>query len=179
MKLFNKPQIILIIIAFLSFLGFLDAAYLSIKSFQGAIPACSITEGCEKVLTSKYSKIGTIPISLPGAVFYVGVMGLSILILQIPYSHSRTSRRHSREGGNLLSTPTFPYNWIPTFARMTMRKSELTKILILLILSGFLISVILFLIQAFVLQSFCKYCLFSEAVSTLLMISSIFLLRSK
>ena len=42
----------------------------------------TITFGCEKVLTSKYSTIGTVPVSLPGSIFYLAVMAFSIITLQ-------------------------------------------------------------------------------------------------
>src|SRR3989338_9316375 len=136
-KIFKRPKILLIIIALLSFLGFLDAAYLTIKHYQGILPPCSVS-GCENVLTSRYATVGTLPISLLGSVYYLLVMGLSILKALNP-------------------------------------KFEI-RILVLLIFSGFFVSVILFLIQALIIHSFCQYCLFSEAVSILL-IFSIILLR--
>ena len=175
-KIFKRPKILLIIIALLSFLGFLDAAYLTIKHYQGILPPCSVS-GCENVLTSRYASVGSLPISLLGSIYYVAVITLSIVLLQIPYSHSRPPPCHSREGGNLLKKSALPANWIPAFARMTMGKVGMIKILILLIFSGFFVSVILFLIQALIIHSFCQYCLFSEAVSIFLLIFSIILLR--
>jgi len=72
-----------LLIAIFSFLGFLDATYLTITHYQNSIPLCSITFGCEKVLTSQYSTIGTIPVSLPGSIFYLAVMVFSIVTLQV------------------------------------------------------------------------------------------------
>ncbi|MDO8658841.1 MAG: vitamin K epoxide reductase family protein [Candidatus Levybacteria bacterium] len=180
MKILTKPRIILVLIAMFSFLGFLDAVYLTITHYQNVLPPCSLKLGCEKVLTSQFSTIIGIPISLLGSIYYLIVMGLAIIILQIPYSHSRPLRQSSSEaseGGNLLRTSALPVNWIPAFARTTIKKAEMTRILFLLILSGFLVSLILFLIQAFILYSFCQYCLASEVISVFLLIFSVVLIR--
>ncbi len=81
----NNPlavwQALPLLILFLSFLGFLDAVYLTILHYKSAFPPCTITSGCETVLTSKYATIYGIPISLLGSVFYVLLIGLSILAL--------------------------------------------------------------------------------------------------
>lgn len=73
-------------IAFLvvSFLGFLDSTYLTIKHYQGEVPPCSIIHGCEVVTTSKYSEIAGISVALLGALFY-----LAILLLAIGYIDSK------------------------------------------------------------------------------------------
>lgn len=81
MKL-SRRKAFLLLIAIFSFFGFLDATYLTITHYQNSIPPCSITFGCETVLTSKYSTIGTVPVSLPGSIFYVAVMVFSIIALQ-------------------------------------------------------------------------------------------------
>ena len=78
MRMLTKPRLILVLIAVFAFLGFLDATYLTIKHYQGVLPPCSVS-GCENVLTSRYATVGTLPISLLGSVYYLLVMGLSIL----------------------------------------------------------------------------------------------------
>ena len=65
----SKTQLVL------SFLGFLDAAYLTIVHFQNQIPPCT-TDGCETVLTSSYAEIWGIPIALFGGLFYISVFFL-------------------------------------------------------------------------------------------------------
>lgn len=71
------------VIAFLtvSFLGFLDATYLTIEHYLGAIPSCFITTGCEAVLTSKYSELWGIPVALLGSIYYLLLFLLAILYL--------------------------------------------------------------------------------------------------
>src|SRR6266436_8782476 len=66
-----------ILIAFLAFIGMVDALYLSIKRNAGPIP-CHVTRGCTDVLTSKYSEIAGIPLSWIGLAFYVTIFSLAI-----------------------------------------------------------------------------------------------------
>lgn len=63
-----------------SLIGFLDSVYLTISHYQGELPACTIVEGCNIVLTSSYSTILGVPISVLGAVYY-----LTILVGSIAY----------------------------------------------------------------------------------------------
>lgn len=91
----NKVVIFLLVVALL---GFIDAGYLTVEHYKGVIPPCSITSGCEEVLTSSYSNIFGIPVSLIGMIYYllvlIGVFGylenknhsmlLGALILTIP-----------------------------------------------------------------------------------------------
>src|SRR5260221_14036881 len=66
----------------LSFLGFLDAAYLTIIHYKNVIPPCSIAHGCETVLTSQYATIGPVPIALLGVFFYLSVLSLLGILSQ-------------------------------------------------------------------------------------------------
>lgn len=72
----------LLLIAFLSFLGFADSTYLTIVHYKNIIPPCSITQGCEKVLNSEFATIGSVPISIFGSIFFILILVLCILILQ-------------------------------------------------------------------------------------------------
>jgi uncharacterized membrane protein len=53
----------------ISFVGFLDAAFLAMEHFLNRIPPCGIS-GCETVTTSVYSSIFGIPVALLGAIYY-------------------------------------------------------------------------------------------------------------
>src|SRR5262245_16933506 len=64
-------------IAVLSFIGMFDALYLTLKRNSGPIP-CHVTRGCTDVLTSQYSAVGGIPISVFGLIFYVTVFSLAV-----------------------------------------------------------------------------------------------------
>jgi uncharacterized membrane protein len=64
-------------IALLSFVGMFDALYLSLKRNAGPIP-CHVTRGCTQVITSSYSELMGIPISVFGLIFYIAVFSLAI-----------------------------------------------------------------------------------------------------
>lgn len=65
----------------ISFLGFLDATYLTVSHYQGADLNCNILEGCDEVTTSKYSTIFGIPVALFGMGYYLSIMLLSLLFI--------------------------------------------------------------------------------------------------
>lgn len=65
----------------LSFLGFIVASYLTILHYRNILPPCTITSGCELVLTSKYAVILGIPVALLGSLFYLSVIIICLLIL--------------------------------------------------------------------------------------------------
>jgi len=127
-----KNNLFIILLA-LSFLGFLDSVYLTILHYKNAFPPCSITSGCEKVLTSAYSTLGPMPLALFGSIFYLVVIVLCLFLI-------------------------------------TNYKKIYLNILYLVVFVGFIVSVMLFLIQAFILRSFCQYCIFSEIIATALLI---------
>ncbi|MEK7551749.1 MAG: vitamin K epoxide reductase family protein [Patescibacteria group bacterium] len=66
--------------AILAFLGFLDAAYLTIVHYKQIIPPCTVGS-CETVLTSEYASFFGIPIALFGSLFYLSVIIISLLIV--------------------------------------------------------------------------------------------------
>jgi uncharacterized membrane protein len=65
------PTSFAIAILVVAVLGFADATYLTIEHYQGTIPPCSFVSGCETVLTSSYSIIAGVPVSLLGAIYYL------------------------------------------------------------------------------------------------------------
>lgn len=69
--LINKKLIIAILV--IAFIGFLDATYLTVKHYQEVIPPCTLTEGCEAVLTSKYNNFFGIPVALFGSLYYLAI----------------------------------------------------------------------------------------------------------
>lgn len=75
------PRWLLWAFSFFSFLGFLDASYLTAKHYTGGELNCSVFSGCEQVTTSVYSTIGPVPVSLLGAGFYLLVFLLSFMYL--------------------------------------------------------------------------------------------------
>ena len=59
--------------AIFSFLGFLDAAYLTAEHYLGLPLPCSILQGCEQVTNSPYSVFIGVPVALFGAVYYLAI----------------------------------------------------------------------------------------------------------
>jgi uncharacterized membrane protein len=64
-------------ISVVAFLGMVDALYLTVM--RGVHVPCSVTGGCNEVLTSAYSVVFRIPLSMIGLVFYFSVFCLAIL----------------------------------------------------------------------------------------------------
>jgi len=75
----SKPLVLSWIV--LSFIGFADAAYLTIKHYQGEVPPCSVLRGCEIVTTSQYASMWGVPVALLGTVYYVCVLLLAFAYL--------------------------------------------------------------------------------------------------
>lgn len=65
-----------------SFLGFLDATYLTINHYTGATLPCTITHGCEIVTQSEYSEFMGIPVALFGVLFYLTIFLGSYFFLE-------------------------------------------------------------------------------------------------
>ena len=84
-----------------TFVGFLDATYLTVQHYFGAIPFCVITTGCETVLTSEWHKIFGIPVAFIGAIYY-----LFLFLLTIAYLDS------GRRGLMLLAASATPIGFI-------------------------------------------------------------------
>lgn len=64
-----------------SFLGFLDATYLTAEHYLAGVPLCPLLGGCEKVLTSQYATVLGIPLGLLGMIYYLTVLILTVLYL--------------------------------------------------------------------------------------------------
>lgn len=57
-----------------SFLGFIDAAYLTVNRFTGASLPCTLTHACDTVTRSEYSTILGIPVVIMGVAYYLTVL---------------------------------------------------------------------------------------------------------
>lgn len=77
-QLSNIPRWLPIVLGVIALIGFADAAYLSIEHFSNVIPPCA-AGSCELVLTSKYSNVFGIPVSLFGSLYYLLVLVLVVL----------------------------------------------------------------------------------------------------
>lgn len=80
------PKSLLYLFIAVALLGFLDATYLTASHYSQGIVPCAIGQ-CETVLSSKYSAIASVPISLPGAIYY-----LIIFLLGMSYLDSQSEK---------------------------------------------------------------------------------------
>jgi len=76
----SKPFAIAFLI--LSFLGFLDSAYLTVEHYRGVAPPCSLLSGCERVTTSPYSRLLGVPVALAGALYYLVLLLMTVFALE-------------------------------------------------------------------------------------------------
>lgn len=65
--------------AFIALFGLGDSVYLTAHHYSAEPVPCSITGGCEQVLTSEYAEIGGIPLALFGAAAYFAAFSLALL----------------------------------------------------------------------------------------------------
>jgi len=84
MKTLKITSILFLLVALV---GFVDATYLTVQHFIGVVPPCLITKGCSTVLTSQWSAVGPVPISLLGAIYY-----LVLIVLALAYLSSGKKR---------------------------------------------------------------------------------------
>ena len=131
---------LLISIFVIALIGFADASYLTVEHFQGKIPPCSVVEGCERVLTSSYSVVAGIPVSLAGSIYYLLVL-------------------------------------IGLFAYFDTKNESILKWTLHLTALGFLASLAFLYLQAFVIHSYCLYCLGSIATSTAIFAIALFVMK--
>ena len=75
----NKIAKLPLAAALVALVGLGDAIYLTIQHYTGEKVPCSITGGCEAVLTSAYAEIGGIPLAAFGAAAYFVAFSLAIL----------------------------------------------------------------------------------------------------
>lgn len=65
--------------ALLSLVGLADSIYLTVEHLAGRAVQCTITSGCEEVLTSAYAAIGGVPLAGVGALAYFVAFSTAIL----------------------------------------------------------------------------------------------------
>ncbi|MCX6734696.1 MAG: vitamin K epoxide reductase family protein [Candidatus Peregrinibacteria bacterium] len=82
----HLPKWLIWSLIIVSFIGFLDASYLTIAHYTGLALRCSVFSGCEQVTTSPYSVVLGIPVALMGVLYY-----LTILLATLFYYDSRKS----------------------------------------------------------------------------------------
>ena len=147
----------------LSLIGFIDATYVTVKFYLRSPLNCLVFKNCSQVINSSYSQIFSIPLSLYGAVFYLTIFLLTVYYVDV------TTRR------NIHLEPFGPELRVEGLAeRADTKKPAAIKIIFWLTGFGFLFSLYLLFIQAFLLNQFCLYCLISAAASILLFLNSLY-----
>ncbi len=68
-------------LAIASFLGFADASYLTAEHYLKLPLPCSITQGCDTVLNSRYAMLAGLPIAFFGAIYYLLLLFLAVSLL--------------------------------------------------------------------------------------------------
>ncbi|CAN5617557.1 hypothetical protein BH10ACI3_BH10ACI3_03470 [soil metagenome] len=63
----------------IALVGIADSVYLTVHHYTAEPVPCSITGGCEMVLTSRYAEIGGIPLAAFGALAYFVAFSLALL----------------------------------------------------------------------------------------------------
>lgn len=140
--------------ALVALVGLGDSVYLTVKHYTAEPVPCSVLEGCEQVLTSKYAVIGgfleflhtvpvlgAVPLASAGAFAYLAAIGLALVSLRG------------------LRTP-----WLLFGAHVA-------------VMAAF--SAWLIYIQAFVIGAFCQYCLLSAGTTFTLLLLFIVSLASR
>lgn len=74
-----KIRILPLIAALVALAGMVDSIYLTVHHYTGEKVPCSVTGGCETVLSSYYSEIAGIPLALFGVLAYFTVFSLATL----------------------------------------------------------------------------------------------------
>jgi uncharacterized membrane protein len=80
-----------IVAALLSLAGLADSIYLTVEHLAGRAVRCTVTSGCEEVLTSAYATIGGLPLAGIGALTYF-----------IVFSSAVMAAFGNRQAGNIL-----------------------------------------------------------------------------
>ena len=76
----NKLAKLPLVAAVVALIGLTDAIYLTIHHYTSEAVPCGLTGGCEMVLSSAWSQIGGIPLSLFGAAAYFVAFSFSLLV---------------------------------------------------------------------------------------------------
>jgi uncharacterized membrane protein len=75
----KASTILFAVVALLAVIGLADSMYLTVEHLAGRSVPCTITGGCEQVLTSPYATIGGLPLAGLGALAYFTVFSLATL----------------------------------------------------------------------------------------------------
>jgi uncharacterized membrane protein len=165
----------------LSIVGLIDAGYVTFEKLNESTPTCTPGFSCNDVLSSSYANIGPVPVSAFGFLFYFSMLLLGIFhYLDIPKLNL----------SKLIFLQIDLSNHIPkqlSLSKLIPEKNARSLKIILqklnsnqklshhlswqflafcLSILGFLFSLYLVFIMAFVLKAWCLFCLISAFSST-------------
>ncbi len=147
-----KQTILSLLLVVLATLGILDAGYITYEKLTGATPVCRPGFDCGEVLNSPWASIGPIPLSLLGLLYYMTVFSLGIInYMQVDIKK------------------------LPIIKKILIKGKPLTikQIIMGVTTFGFIFSMYLVSLMAFIIQAWCLYCLFSAMTSSLLFVTAI------
>lgn len=144
---------------FLSIVGLADAGYITYNELNGVVPPCNVSGfKCESVLSSEWAHIGPLPISVLGLIFYGSIFLLATLHLTEVNLRPLGTRLAQMFGiSDKKALAAHPLSWITPLDLLTFMGGM-----------GFLFSLYLVILMAFVIKAWCLYCLIS-AVNALLL----------
>ena len=138
-QLVNVRTSVVALFFLVALIGFADATFLTVEHYRGVIPPCT-TGGCDTVLTSAYSTVAGVPVSLLGALYYFAIAISAFMYLESLMSKGSVGPR-----------------------QLAILKWALFATILGLIASAVLVS-----LMAFVIHSWCQYCIGSATTSTVL-----------
>lgn len=161
----------------LTVLGIADAGYLTYNELSGKVAVCGAGFECDLVLTSSYAYIGPIPLAALGLFFYLTMFGLAIAhYLELPITPLKKITNWKK---SLFKSLNLQKTAFETARLYFERNLSWMWVIFGLAIFGFLFSAYLVSLMAFVIGSWCSYCLLSAATSTLILIVSSILLMGQ
>lgn len=130
----------------LSIIGIADAGFIAYEQLNNNITPCGNGFNCVAVLSSPYAYIGPIPLSQMGLVYYSLIFVFSVM--------------------NFLNIGIQQLPWIKN--NVLLKRIKAIDVLLILTFFGFIFSLYLVFVMAFVISAWCKYCLISAFTSTCL-----------
>src|SRR3989338_9501936 len=140
-----------LVIVSLAIIGILDAGYITYDKVWGITPRCGFGFECGRVLNSQWASVGPIPLSAIGLVYYLTILSLAAAnFLEFPLIKV------------VITHLSQIFNW-PWSGQIFRKIGNLSALRVMTYLTslGLAFSIYLIGIMAFVIQSWCLYCLIS------------------
>ena len=147
-QLVNVRTGVVAVFFLVALIGFADATFLTIEHYRGVIPPCT-TAGCDTVLSSAYSTVAGIPVSLIGALYYFAIAIGAFIYLESQLSSGSVGPR----------------------------QLGILKWAFFATILGLIASITLVCLMAFVIHSWCQYCIGSAITSTMLFLIAAYAVR--